>query len=110
ATMERLRLAVLPVLALTLASVAIGCSSTDAADVPLYPVPFKAADGHLQVFDGSSFNPIFIKGMNMGVALPGTQAGELSVTVEEYDRWFAMIADLGVNTLRLYTLHFPRFY
>jgi hypothetical protein len=79
-------------------------------DVPLYPVPFKAADGRIQVFDGTTFNPLFIKGMNMGVALPGTQAGELAVTEGDYDRWFAMIADLGVNTLRLYTLHFPRFY
>jgi hypothetical protein len=110
ATLERLRLAVLPVLALTLASVAIGCSSSHAVDVPFYPVPFKAAEGRLQIFDGSSFRPVFIKGMNMGVALPGTQAGELAVTVEDYDRWFAMMAELGVNTLRLYTLHFPRFY
>jgi hypothetical protein len=98
------------VLALGVASVGIvGCKS-DALEVPVYPVPFKAADGRIQVWDGSAFQPVFIKGMNMGVAVPGTQPGELAPTEEDYDRWFSMMADLGVNSIRLYTLHFPRFY
>jgi hypothetical protein len=46
----------------------------------------------------------------MGVAMPGTQAGELAVTEEDYDHWFAMLGELGINSIRLYTLHFPRFY
>lgn len=97
------------VLVTACSSTMLGCSS-DALEIPVYPVPYKAADGKLQVFDGSSFQPLFIKGMNMGVALPGTQPGELAPTAEDYDRWFAMMAELGVNSIRLYTLHFPRFY
>lgn len=97
-------------LGLALASTVAGCSSDDALEVPLYPMPFKAADGKLQIYDGSEFKPLFIKGMNMGVALPGTQPGELAPTDEDYDRWFSMMAELGVNSIRLYTLHFPRFY
>lgn len=89
---------------------AAGCSSDDALEVKVYPVPYKAADGKLQVFDGSTFQPLFIKGMNMGVALPGTQPGELAPTEADYDRWFAMMGEMGINTIRLYTLHFPRFY
>ena len=97
------------VVPLTILGLASGCSS-EPVEHPLYPVPFKAADGKLQVFDGKTFNPLFIKGMNMGVALPGTQAGELAVTAEDYDRWFAMFGEMGINAIRLYTLHFPRFY
>lgn len=86
------------------------CSAPAPREVPLYPIPFRAVEGHLEVFDGARFQPIFIKGMNMGVALPGTQPGELAPTVEDYDRWFAMLGEMGINTLRLYTLHYPRFY
>lgn len=96
-------------LGLTVASTTVGCSS-DALEIPVYPVPYKAADGKLQIWDGSAFQPMFIKGMNMGVALPGTQPGELAPTEEDYDRWFAMISELGANSIRLYTLHYPRFY
>jgi hypothetical protein len=96
-------------LTLAVGGAATGCSS-DAVEVPGYPVPFKAADGKLHVYDGSEFHPLFIKGMNMGIGLPGTQAGELAATAEDYDRWFGMMAELGVNSLRLYTLHYPRFY
>ncbi len=96
-------------LGLGLAAATTACSS-ETLDVPLYPIPFKASDGTLQVFNGTSFQPLFIKGMNMGVALPGTQAGEITPTAEDYDRWFAMMSEMGINSIRLYTLHFPRFY
>lgn len=87
-----------------------GCSTSDAREVPLYPVPFKAADGKLHVFDGASFQPVFIKGMNIGVGLPGTQPGELAPTEDDYDRWFSMMSEMGINSIRVYTLHYPRFY
>ena len=108
--MLRFKLAGVFFLLVLVAFVSPGCASHDADEVPLYPVPFRAAEGQLQIYDGAAFQPIFVKGMNMGVALPGTQAGELAVTAEDYDRWFEDIAALGVNTLRLYTLHFPVFY
>ena len=102
---------VLPcIFALAVSGTAIGCGTKDATEVPLYPMPFKAADGKLHVFDGSTFQPIFIKGMNIGVGLPGTQPGELAPTEADYDRWFAMMSEMGINTIRLYTLHYPRFY
>lgn len=88
---------------------AMGCT-VEADEVPLYPVPFKADEGRLQIYDGTRFNPVFIKGMNLGVGLPGTQAGELAPTAEDYDRWFSMLGEMGINTVRLYTLHYPRFY
>lgn len=97
--------------ALTLIGVgsSAGCSSAS-DELSLYPIPFKAADGRLSVWNGATFDPLFIKGMNIGVGLPGTQPGELAPTSDDYDRWFEMLGEMGINTIRLYTLHFPRFY
>jgi hypothetical protein len=94
---------------LSLASLIAACT-TSVTELKSYPVPYRAADGVLQIWDGSSYRPMFIKGMNLGVALPGTQPGELTPTDEDYDRWLTMIGEMGVNSIRLYTLHFPRFY
>jgi hypothetical protein len=74
------------------------------------PVPFAVAGDRLGVRDGDAYRPIFIKGVNLGVAVPGTQAGELAATREQYDRWFSQMAELGFNAIRTYTLHQPRFY
>lgn len=107
-----LRIACSLALALPLGLGACSSAPSGSADVPLHPVPFKAAEGRLHVYDGArgAFDPIFVKGMNLGIAVPGTQPGELAATEEDYDRWFSMLTEMGVNTVRLYTLHYPRFY
>lgn len=74
------------------------------------PLPFKTVGDRLGVWDGSRHVPMFIKGMNLGVAVPGTFAGELAATRDQYERWFAQMAALGFNAIRVYTLHYPRFY
>ncbi len=42
--------------------------------------------------------------------MPGTFPGQLAATSSDYARWFQLIRDAGFNTIRLYTLHYPRFY
>jgi hypothetical protein len=73
-------------------------------------VPFATVGNSLGVWDGQEYRPVFIKGMNLGVAVPGTQAGDLAATREQYDRWFVQMSELGLNAIRTYTLHHPRFY
>ena len=76
-----------------------------------HPVPFSAKDSqYLKYWDGKAYQSFYIKGINLGVAVPGTQAGDLAATREEYARWFKRITELGFNSLRIYTLHYPRFY
>lgn len=60
--------------------------------------------------DGKGWQRFFIKGVNLAIAKPGYFPGELSATREDYRRWFAQIAEMNVNVIRLYTLHFPVFY
>ncbi len=62
------------------------------------------------IWNGFNYIPIFIKGINLGVSVPGTQPGQLAATTEDYRRWFDLIKEAGYNTIRLYTLHYPRFY
>ena len=74
------------------------------------PMPFAVSGQYLAFRDGTSFRPIYVKGINLGVGVPGTQPGELAPTLGQYKKWFAMMGEAGFNAIRIYTLHFPRFY
>lgn len=93
---------------LTLLPVALllGCG----AERELYPVPFRATEDYFEVFDGQRYRATFVKGMNLGVGVPGTRPGELAISTDQYLRWFERMRQLGINALRVYTLHHPRFY
>jgi len=74
------------------------------------PFPYSVNQTHLTVWNGEYYSPLYIKGVNLGVAVPGTFPGELAATRDDYARWFQLIRDAGFNSIRLYTLHYPRFY
>jgi len=74
-------------------------------------MPFLAKDGSFWIKTAEdTYRPFFVKGVNLGSGLPGTQAGTLAISHEQYLRWFQQMSDMGVNVFRVYTLHFPRFY
>ena len=73
-------------------------------------VPFSVNKTSLTVWNGCRYVPIFIKGMNLGVAVPGTFAGQLAASRDQYRKWISQIREAGYNAIRIYTLHFPRFY
>lgn len=73
-------------------------------------IPYSTDATHLTVWNGEKYVPLFIKGINMGIAKPGTFPGELAASRADYGRWFKLIRDAGFNTIRLYTLHYPHFY
>ncbi|MFC1563282.1 T9SS type A sorting domain-containing protein [candidate division KSB1 bacterium] len=74
------------------------------------PVPFAVQGDYLGIYNGTGYDQLFVKGVNLGVSVPGTQPGELAATREQYDSWLERMGDIGLNTLRIYTLHYPRFY
>jgi len=71
---------------------------------------YALKDEQFAIWNGSNYIPVFIKGINLGISVPGTQPGQLAATAEDYSRWFDLIKEAGYNTIRLYTLHFPGFY
>ncbi|MGD0584891.1 MAG: hypothetical protein ABSA86_03820 [Oryzomonas sp.] len=70
---------------------------------------FRVAKHYLQI-RRNSWQRFFVKGINMGLGLPGFYPGEFPVRKGTYLKWFRQIAELGVNSLRVYTLHPPSFY
>lgn len=73
-------------------------------------VPFSTNEKNITIWNGENYIPFFIKGINLGVAIPGTFPGELAASKEQYAKWLEEINDVGFNCIRLYTLHYPRFY
>ena len=56
------------------------------------------------------WSPLWIKAVNLGAALPGKYPSEFPPNDGTYDRWIALIAEMGANTVRVYTIHPPHFY
>ncbi len=55
-------------------------------------------------------SPIFIKGVNLGVALPGKYPSEFPEDENLYREWLNLIAEMGANAVRVYTILPPEFY
>jgi hypothetical protein len=53
---------------------------------------------------------IFLKGVNLGVAVPGKFPAEFSLTFSEYLDWLILIGQMNANTVRIYTILPPEFY
>jgi tetratricopeptide (TPR) repeat protein len=70
----------------------------------------RAGRGKLEIKAGERFRPLFIKGINLGTALPGKFPAEFPDDPALYRRWFDQMGDLGANVVRLYTLHPPSLY
>ncbi len=73
-------------------------------------VPARAGPDYLEVEDGGAYRPTFVKGVNLGAALPGRHPTEFPEDEAVYAAWLEEIAWLGANAVRVYTLHPPVFY
>ncbi|MUT65691.1 hypothetical protein [Paenibacillus sp. NEAU-GSW1] len=63
-----------------------------------------------EVMKDGKWEPIVMKGVNIGMGKPGAFPGEAAITEEEYYRWFNQIAEMNANMIRVYTIHPPGFY
>lgn len=72
--------------------------------------PAKINGQEFEVYEDGEWKEMTIKGVNLGMAKPGTFPGEAAITREEYDRWFEAIGEMNANAIRVYTLHPPAFY
>lgn len=59
---------------------------------------------------GENYEPFEIRGVNMGIGIPGEWATDFAIDKETYLRWFAQIQEMGVNTIRVYTILHDDFY
>ncbi|HEY3270958.1 MAG TPA: tetratricopeptide repeat protein [Geothrix sp.] len=73
-------------------------------------MPARVQGQRFEISNGKGgWRPFFIKGMNLGAALPGKHPSEFPDKAT-YTGWIAEMAELGVNAIRVYTVHPPGFY
>ncbi len=65
---------------------------------------FEIPDGH------GGWSPLWLKGVNIGAALPGKHPSEFPPDDGTYEKWLALAAEMGSNVIRVYTIHPPHFY
>jgi len=79
---------------------------------PSYIGPVSRVEGKtfLVRTEGGSFEPFFVKGVDIGAAKPGFWPGEFGIERDDYARWFQQIGAMHANTIRVYVPQMPAFY
>lgn len=67
-------------------------------------------DKTIMVDTGDGMKPFEIRGVDMGVGIPGHFATDYAISKETYLRWFKMIQEMGANCIRVYTILSEDFY
>lgn len=70
----------------------------------------RVSSDYLERFESGTWKKFFVKGINLGLGLPGYFPGEFPIEKGTYLKWFEKIHELGINSIRIYTLHPPNFY
>ena len=72
-------------------------------------LPARTTRESFQVRGPRGWTDVWIRGMNLGAALPGRNPSEFPGK-ETYSEWMEGMARMQVNTVRVYTIHPPAFY
>lgn len=75
-----------------------------------YMTDFVVEGSYIYRQSGDMLERFMVKGINIGLGLPGYFPGEYPIKKATYLEWFQLISDLGLNCIRIYTLHPPGFY
>ncbi|MGE5390357.1 MAG: hypothetical protein ACM3PE_04760 [Deltaproteobacteria bacterium] len=70
----------------------------------------RTSGDYLQIYRQGQWEKLYIKGVNLGTALPGKWFTEFPEEEETYTEWFEQIGAMNANTVRVYTLLNPQFY
>jgi len=70
----------------------------------------RISGDYLQIYRQGHWDKLFIKGVNLGPALPGKWFTEFPAEEKTYREWFEQMGAMHVNTVRIYTLLNPPFY
>ena len=74
-------------------------------------LPARTAGERFEVRgSGGQWEPFYIKGVNLGVALPGRFPSEFPIDSGLYSGWLDTLSTMHANALRVYTILPPTFY
>jgi len=77
---------------------------------PELRVPARTAGERFEVRTPQGWRPFYVKGINLGAALPGRFPSQFPADDSTYARWLELMAGANANVVRLYTLFPPAFY
>jgi hypothetical protein len=63
-----------------------------------------------EISRSSGWEPFYVRGVNLGVALPGRYPSEFPADSARYAGWLDTLASMHANTIRVYTILPPVFY
>ncbi len=67
------------------------------------PTAFMTTDAETIYMDrGQGPEPFTVRGVNLGVGIPGKWATDYAIDKATYLRWFSQMQEMGANTLRVY--------
>ena len=70
----------------------------------------KTDEDTIYMEKNGEYLPFEIRGVNLGVGIPGEWATDYAIDKETYLRWFGYIQEMGANTIRVYTILQDDFY
>ena len=70
----------------------------------------RTEEKRIQIDTGDGWEDFEIRGVDMGIGIPGHFATDYAIDKQTYLRWFKLIKDMGANTVRVYILQSPSFY
>ena len=73
-------------------------------------VPARTLGTHFEVRTPAGWRPFYLRGINLGAALPGKYPSEFPPAESTYTRWLSLMAAAHANVVRVYTVHPPVFY
>ena len=75
-----------------------------------YRVKAEGEYFYLYSREDGNWEKVFWKGVNIGAGEPGLFPGELTISYDDYFRWFGYISEMNCNCIRVYTTMRPQFY
>ncbi|MGH7606723.1 MAG: hypothetical protein ACREME_05235, partial [Gemmatimonadales bacterium] len=73
-------------------------------------VPARTIGEGFEVRAGDAWRPLYVKGVNLGAALPGRFPSDFPPDQATYARWLGLMAAANANVVRVYTILPPTFY
>ncbi len=70
----------------------------------------RTRGNRFEVRKGADWSPVYVKGVNLGVAVPGRFPSEFPRDSAVYAEWLGAIAGMHANAVRVYTILPPAFY
>jgi len=71
--------------------------------------PSRTFGDRFEIRGPDGWEPFYLKGINLGAALPGRHPSQFPDSTV-YSVWLDQMRDMGVNSIRVYTIHPPHFY